>query len=879
MRPGDVWPNEIRAALQQAQIVLVVVKDWDDWLGVEKRGRKRIDQPGDWVRQELALSLQRDQRMIPVLVGDEESMIDKADLPEELKALTDRNFLVLHQNGWQSGINDLIESIGHSAPAEPNGDAVLADLCDAVLRDYNRSCVDQWDQLRPNRFVGPHLAIRNDERIQDRSETKDLDQANARQESLLSDEEKSHPGLATSLEQYRRLLTPRSDGTGGARVCVTEDAGAGKSVFTQHLQALLASDQGQALLFGGQPGLVARWEGRERTWPFDFRVALQEIIAPHCTAYDVRAEQVVDYALEQERVCLILDALDQVTDDFTPLNERIRRNELLDRVFRFFNSVPGQACHVVLTGRSYSVTREAKGMRFPTQVWTFASLEGFDQDQQQRYLSEFLVDRRLTDLIPSYQQVAELMEVPVILSLIAEIAEDDSRPADQVRLDQFQTRGDVYREAHEKLAERAAKTLDHVDVSARSRWEAVLAAAAFAMMSDPQQRRNYTVTGIQEVIGFRAKANAWACAVGGRAIDVTDRDWDDLAEFSQLNPGRALMEGCRGDLLSWKHRGWMEYFAGLYLARYASPQAAQHAAPFSNDPDWHWAWRFAIEMPATVAETRLSTLDKLFLRPSEGRRPNELIYRAWDLMHDEVIERFQGEYRSLLADDPIAQHLESSFKPCPPNSQRDPLRFKMGSPKSEVDRWHNEKQVEVDVAPLLMSMAPITRQQYRRYDAAHEQEPEFRDDLHRYSPHEDCPMIFVSWYDAWCFAQWCGSRLPTEAEWEFACRADTTTPYWWGKKMNESKCTFKTNETTPASESHANPWGLMEMSGNVYEWCDTWYHEQIEVAYSPDYVGESRVLRGGAFYSLNPQGLRSADRGRDSPVNRDYDGFRISRTP
>ncbi len=137
----------------------------------------------------------------------------------------------------------------------------------------------------------------------------------------------------------------------------------------------------------------------------------------------------------------------------------------------------------------------------------------------------------------------------------------------------------------------------------------------------------------------------------------------------------------------------------------------------------------------------------------------------------------------------------------------------------------------------------------------------------------------MTWYDAWCFARWCGARLPTEVEWEYACRAGTTTRYWWGDEIDASKCTMRAETTTLASASHVNPWGLMDMSGNVYEWCDTWHDEQIAPSSQPGFISSSRVLRGGSFY-VDPRFLRSAVRYWNSPGDR-YDsiGFRVSRTP
>jgi len=648
---------------------------------------------------------------------------------------------------------------------------------------------------------------------------------------------------------------------------------------------------GQATLFGGKLGLVVRWEGREKTGRFALRQPLDKEVHATAVAHGITGQQVAEYAIAQHRVCLILDALDQVTHDFTPKGDRIDRSELLDRIFRFLNSEQGQHCHVVVTGRSYAITGDGEdGSRLPADTWAFATLEGFDPQQQTRYLSDFLVNRKLQDFIPSYQDVAELLEVPVILSLVAEIAETVLGPRAQVKLDQFKSRGDVYREAHAKLAERAAKSPGiKANLNARSRWEMILSAAAFAMMCDERQRRSYTVSGEHGVLNLRAAASRWARGLNGTSFEIVDKDWEELATFSQLT-NHATLERSSDSALGWKHRGWMEYFAGLYLARYAPPEAADVVADFTNDPDWYWVWRFAIEMPEQVADktVRTRSLSLLFQRPQSGRRPNELIYRSWKVMKAtsagrEVLNMFQNEYRELLADNnPIARQLEDSFRPCPPNPGQDSLTFLMGSPATDKDAKDNEKpQVKMTVESFLMADAPVTNEQYWLYDPAHEHDTAFAEDLTEYSPDGNCPVILVTWYDAWCFAVWCKARLPRELEWEFACRAGTTTRYWWGNEMDTHKCAFSAFQAPPASEKHANAWGLMEMSGNVYEWCDTWYSRQISESANEEFEGNSRVLRGGSMGPDLPQNLRSAFRhDYNSPDNRFiFHGFRISRTP
>jgi len=117
-----------------------------------------------------------------------------------------------------------------------------------------------------------------------------------------------------------------------------------------------------------------------------------------------------------------------------------------------------------------------------------------------------------------------------------------------------------------------------------------------------------------------------------------------------------------------------------------------------------------------------------------------------------------------------------------------------------------------------------------------------------------------------------GYRLPSEAEWEYACRAGTDTAYCFGNdraKLGQYAWHIENSEymTHPVGQKRPNDWGLYDMHGNVFEWC--W----------DKYGRESYVLRGGSFSSLSSHWLRSALRSGYAPEYRDdFTGFRFSRT-
>ncbi|MCY2991294.1 MAG: SUMF1/EgtB/PvdO family nonheme iron enzyme [Planctomycetota bacterium] len=193
----------------------------------------------------------------------------------------------------------------------------------------------------------------------------------------------------------------------------------------------------------------------------------------------------------------------------------------------------------------------------------------------------------------------------------------------------------------------------------------------------------------------------------------------------------------------------------------------------------------------------------------------------------------------------------------------------------------------------------------------YEQKPEYTWQNVGFSQGEDHPVVNVSWNDAVAFCEWLSRtegtsyRLPTEAEWEYACRAGTRTRYQQGddpeglyEVANVADATAKAKFpkwsgviaghdgyvfTAPVGSYRANGFGLYDMHGNVFEWCADWYDaEYYGKSPSEDPPGAAsgsyRVHRGGGWY-YGASYCRAACRGRDAPYSRVVNlGFRLART-
>jgi len=226
-------------------------------------------------------------------------------------------------------------------------------------------------------------------------------------------------------------------------------------------------------------------------------------------------------------------------------------------------------------------------------------------------------------------------------------------------------------------------------------------------------------------------------------------------------------------------------------------------------------------------------------------------------------------------------------------------KFTMGSPEGEEDRQEDEAQVRVTLTkPFGLGKTEVTQGQWKSMMGS---EPWKGKD--HVKADKDCPATYVNWDDATEFCKKLTTierksgklkaneeyRLPTEAEWEYACRAGTKTEFSFGD--DESKvgeyAWFKGN-ADDVDEKYAhkvglkmpNPWGLHDMHGNAEEWCSDWYGEELSGGTDPagPNGGPYRVDRGGSGWRY-PGNCRSARRCSDDPSNRLSDlGFRVARS-
>jgi len=261
------------------------------------------------------------------------------------------------------------------------------------------------------------------------------------------------------------------------------------------------------------------------------------------------------------------------------------------------------------------------------------------------------------------------------------------------------------------------------------------------------------------------------------------------------------------------------------------------------------------------------------------------------------------------ADTPITNSLGMELVSIPAGT------FIMGSPKDEKGHRADETQREVTLTQKFrIATTEVTQKQWKDLmgtnfqDLINQQEgPLGRGAKLKSTPSaiaNNQPMCFVNWSDAIAFCKKLTEQervkkiisntaqytLPTEAQWEFCCRAGTNTTFTYGNSLTSKEANFYgklpygtdtpgiyREKSTPIKSFPPNAWGLFDMHGNLYEWCLDWYEERPNSKTDPTgpNSGDGRIIRGGAW-DRKGSSCRSAYRYSRDPVRRSHNiGFRV----
>jgi formylglycine-generating enzyme required for sulfatase activity len=252
------------------------------------------------------------------------------------------------------------------------------------------------------------------------------------------------------------------------------------------------------------------------------------------------------------------------------------------------------------------------------------------------------------------------------------------------------------------------------------------------------------------------------------------------------------------------------------------------------------------------------------------------------------VPSFLGTHAGQVRDD---NGLKMKLVWCPPR------KFTMGSPNGERERNDAEDQVQVSLTKgFWLGQYEVTQRQWQRVMETTPWRGE-----RSVEEGDNYPATWLSWDDAMKFCERLTEHersfgrltpgwrytLPTEAQWEYACRAGTATSFSFGD--DESKLTdygwFDRNASQNderyahrVGTKKANPWGFFDMHGNVFEWCRDWYAEKLPGGTDPEgpAEGANRVDRSGGWEDA-ARHARSANRDKSPPAERNYDlGFRVA---
>ena len=692
------------------------------------------------------------------------------------------------------------------------------------------------------------------------------------------------------LAEDERLVTRRWAVLGGP--------GSGKSTICRQLCWTLGQVEDDALPLLVNLNRFAR--RKPAVDPFDF--VEEELRGVDGSPGQGLARRLRSEAESTDRVWILFDGLDEVEKkDRADLRERLR--ELSERYER---------CTILVTSRP-------EGFQSPGALFREAELQPLPEASQRELLTRWIGARGAGELFPritDHPRLAEIAETPLMLTLLAKLERERLEQAPEDRRELPHASVELYDQAIDLLLRRGHGA-EPKQVNDTTAAREILHALSLHLQHDDVESwdfRQELYPALLEVLDEHPDLDK-----------MVGRSWNNPENFLEdVGRNSGILAECDGPGTPWRymHRSLREYLAAEALLRPAIERPAIGLELLTGDPS-RWGQTFVLlcsllrnspEAQQMLLEALVTSKREVALRTLpelEGLPPKrsvELLKKIerWDgddlaeltvgllrgnypaeTIRDAVLEDVSEEmeiqdlaYRYYALEEagiaidreelfrrcgrPVEESVELDWCRVPPDG--DGVTVLMGSAEGEEGRFAWEgPQHEVEVPEFELARTPVTEAQYAQFHSR------------RGRDENPCPVAEVRWWEAWLFSRWIGGTLPTESQWECACRAGATTRFWSGDAEQDLERVGWYNENSKGrahsvGEKPPNEYGLRDMHGNVWEWCmDRWsgrYEDSSQVhpaAYGRKQTGDrDRVFRGGGFLTES-RIARSACRGHARP--------------